>query len=134
MPTTLHCNDDALFRHAEGTTATAELEANIAMCERCTEELAGLRQIATALGAAEVWADQAPSAAAGTTFAEIAALSRRMTLEDNDACQICDAILTGPPAWWETRFRNGGYPPSAGVVRQLLERMRQLLAKSPSQA
>jgi tetratricopeptide (TPR) repeat protein len=134
MRTTLHCNDDALFRHAEGTPATAELEAHIAMCARCTEELAGLRKITRALGAAEVWTDEAPSAAAGTDFAEIAALSRRMTLEDNEACQICDDILTGPAAWWETRFRNHGYQPSAGVVRQLLERMRQLLAKSPSQA
>src|SRR5260370_1425820 len=134
MRTTLNCNDDALFRHAEGTPATAELEAHIAICQRCTEELAGLRQITTALGAAELWADEAPSAAAGATFAEIAALSRRMTLEDNEACQICDDILTGPAAWWETRFRNGGYQPSAGVVRQLLERMRQLLTRSPSQA
>jgi tetratricopeptide (TPR) repeat protein len=134
MRTTIHCDDDALFRHAEGTPATAELEAHIAACERCSTELQGLRFISTALSAAEVWAEEAPSPVGGAGIAELATLSRRMTQEDNEACQICDEILTGPAPWWETRFRNGGYTPTAGIVRQLLERMRQLLVRSPSQA
>lgn len=134
MRTTIHCDDEALSRHADGTPATVELAAHIAACQHCSEELAAQRHIATALRTAEVWVDEAPALAERSRIAEIAALSRRITREDEEACQVCDEILTGPAPWWRMRYRNGGAMPTAGVVRELLERMRHLLAQSPSKA
>src|SRR5258708_26509504 len=121
MRTTIHCDEDALFRHIGGTPVTAELEAHIAACPRCSEELSGLRHITTALRVAQVWIEKPPPATDVTNIAEIAALSRRMKREDEEACQVCDEILIGPAAWWETRFRNGGLTPPAPRGRRRLE-------------
>jgi len=130
----LHCDDDALYRHAEGSAASAELLAHLAACERCSEELSAQHHIAEALRTSEVWLDDQPRPAAMAKLAELAVFSRRLRLEDEAAPEICEDILTGPAPWWATRFRKGGYEPTAGIVRELLERMRQLLSRSPAQA
>jgi tetratricopeptide (TPR) repeat protein len=134
MRMTTHCDDEALYRHADGSTVTAELAAHLAACDRCAEELEAQRHITTALRTSEVWLDDQPRPAAQAKLSELAAFSRHLRDEDAEAPEICDDILTGPAAWWATRYAKSGYEPSAGVVRELLERMRELLARSPAQA
>ena len=134
MRMTTHCDDEALYRHADGTPAGPELAAHLAACTRCSEELDAQRHISAALRTSEVWLDDQPRPAAQARLSELAAFSRRLRQEDEEAPEICDDILTGPAAWWATRFAKSGSEPSAGIVRELLERMRQLLARSPSHA
>lgn len=134
MRMTTHCDDEALSRHADGTPASPELATHLAACLRCAEELDAQRHISAALRTSEVWLDDQPRPAAQARLSELAAFSRRLREEDEEAPEICDDILTGPAAWWANRFAKSGWEPSAGIVRELLERMRQLIARSPSQA
>jgi tetratricopeptide (TPR) repeat protein len=54
--------------------------------------------------------------------------------DEADASRLCDEILTGPSAWWATRLRNTPAAHTAGVVEQLLERMRGTLESKPADA
>ena len=126
MRMTTHCDDEALYRHADGIPATPELAAHLSACDRCSEELAAQRHITEALRTSEVWLDDQPRPAAQARLSELAAFSRRLRLEDDEAPEICDEILSGPSAWWATRYAKSGFEPSAGIVREMLERMRQL--------
>jgi tetratricopeptide (TPR) repeat protein len=134
MRMTSHCDDEALYRHADGTPATAELAVHLAACPRCSEELAAQRHITEALRTSEVWLDDQPRPAAQARLSELAAFSRRLQLEDGEAPEICDDLLSGPPAWWATRYAKSGYEPTAGIVRELLERWRLVIGRAPMQA
>lgn len=134
MRMTTHCDDEALYRHADGTPASPELAAHLAVCPRCTEELDAQRHISAALRTSEVWLDDQPRPAAQARLSELAAFSRRLREEDEEAPEICDYILTGPAAWWATRFAKSGWEPSAGIVRELFERWRQMIGRAPMQA
>lgn len=134
MRMTTCCDDEALHRHADGTPATPELAAHLAACSRCSEELAAQRHISEALRTSEVWLDDQPRPAAMAKLSELAAFSRRIKEEEEDAPELCDEILSGPAPWWATRYAKLGIEPTAGIVRELLERMRQLLGRSPSHA
>jgi tetratricopeptide (TPR) repeat protein len=89
------------------------------------------RELAAALTEAEVWGAErmvVPLPSPLHTF------SRRAAEEEEQASAFCDEILAGPPTWWPQRLRNLPAARTAGVVRHLLERMRQLLERSPSHA
>lgn len=65
---------------------------------------------------------------------EVATFAERVRDEEQAAMALCDALLTGPAAWWQQRLRQSRDACTAGVVRQLLERMRSLLGSSPAKA
>lgn len=89
------------------------------------------QQLVAALGTAEVWALPSSPARAPASVIEF---SRRLADEEATARALCETLLEGPPAWWPQRLRNTPEAKTAGVVRHLLERMRDLLERAPAQA
>ena len=128
-----HYTDEALFRFAEGTsTMGPEIESHLAICGRCSAELGAHREIVEALQSDEVWNEPPPPPR--QFIVDVTEFSARAKAEDVQASALCDEILSGPAAWWSQRMRQNAGTLTAGVVRELLERMRKYLASSPANA
>lgn len=128
-----HYDDEALFQFAEGTSPIAlEIESHVAACERCSTELGNHREIAEALQSDEVWKDAAP--APRQFVVDVTEFADRAKAEDAQASRICDEVLSGPAAWWPQRLRQHDGAYTAGMVRALLDRMRQHINSSPANA
>ena len=52
--------------------------------------------------------------------------AERARLEEERASALCDEILTGPSQWWRQRLWKAEGGATAGMVKQLLDRMRTL--------
>lgn len=129
----MHYDDEALFQYAEGTSPIArEVEAHLAACETCERELGGHREIVEVLRTSDAW-DEAP-AAPRKFVVNVIAFAEQARQEEVEAKRLCDEILTGPSSWWQQRLRKveGAY--TAGMVKELLERMSDLIEASPSKA
>jgi len=61
-------------------------------------------------------------------------LSKRLVAEDRDAAELLGSLTNTPGAWWRTAVMKSPTGRTAGTVRQLLERMRTELRKSPPRA
>lgn len=131
----VHFDDEALFQYAEGTFPNpAEIETHVAACERCASELGSHREIVEALASDEVWKD-APAPAPREFVVDVQEFAERAKSEDISASAICDQVLSGPAAWWPQRLRQHGEAAfTAGMVREMLERMRQQVRSSPANA
>lgn len=128
-----HFDDEALFQYAEGTSPIAtEIESHVASCERCSAELGNHRELVDALQSEAVWKDPMP--APRQFVVDVVEFADRAKSEDAKAAALCDAILSGPAAWWPQRLRQAENVYTAGMVRQLLERMRQFISTSPANA
>jgi tetratricopeptide (TPR) repeat protein len=128
-----HYDDEALFQFAEGTSPIApEIESHVTACQQCSGEIGTHRELVAALQADEVWTDPAP--APRRFVVDVIEFSERVKSEDERAAAICDEILSGPASWWPQRLRQAEGAQTAGMVRQLLDRMRQLLGTSPANA
>ena len=128
-----HYDDEALFQYAEGTSPIAgEIENHVSACERCSTEIGSHREIVEALQADTTWNDPAP--APRQFVVDVASFAAKVREEDDHAAALCDDVLSGPPAWWRQRLRKAENVYTAGMVRQLLDRMRQLLDSSPANA
>jgi tetratricopeptide (TPR) repeat protein len=66
-------------------------------------------------------------------IAALATFKKRLEDEDAAASDLLDSVLKGPSAWWGTSLRKNGTR-SAGVVRQLLSRMRAVSPRVPADA
>ena len=86
----------------------------------------------TALASPLVWEAEAP--APRHFVGNIVAFAARLREEEENARGLCDEILTGPAEWWPQRLRTTQGTDTAGMVRELLERMRQMLERSPAKA
>ena len=129
----MHFDDDTLFRYAEGTSGNAaEIESHVSACEPCSTRVGGHRAVVDALRTAEVWDEQAP--APRQFVLDVVAFAERAKKEEDRARTLCDEILTGPSSWWPQRLRKATDAQTAGMVKELLERMRQMLQSSPSAA
>lgn len=129
----MHFDDDALFRYAEGTSAeAAEIETHVSGCEPCSTRVGGHRVVVDALRTAEVWEDEVP--APRQFVLDVVAFAERARGEEERARGICDEILTGPSSWWPQRLRKAEGAFTAGMVKELLERMRKTLETSPAAA
>src|SRR6185436_9019425 len=129
----MHFDDDALFRYAEGTSAeAAEIETHVSACEQCFTRVGGHRAVVDALRTAEVWEDEVP--APRQFVLDVVAFAERAREEEQRARAICDEILTGPSSWWPQRLRKADRVYTGGMVKELLERMRQMLETSPAAA
>lgn len=135
MTTTSHYDEFALFEYAEGTSEQREeIEAHVADCSECAANIGEHRRFAAALGQPAVW-ESAPSPAAKSRITDLLSINGRIEREDAAAAAIIEDALTGPNAWWRTRLRKADGWRTAGVVRQLLERVRPTMdAGSPANA
>jgi len=129
----MHFDDDALFRYAEGTSAnTEEIETHVSGCQQCSTRVGGHRAVVDALRTADVWEEEAP--APRQFVLDVVAFANRAKQEEERARVLCDEVLSGPSSWWPQRLRKAEGAVSAGMVKELLERMRQMLASSPAAA
>ena len=135
MTTTSHYDEFALFEYAEGTSEQREeIEAHLADCPECSTSIGEHRRFVAALGQPAVW-EQAPESAPKSRITDILSINARLAREDAAAASIVEDALTGPNAWWRTRLRQADGWRTAGVVRQLLERVRPTIdAGSPANA
>jgi tetratricopeptide (TPR) repeat protein len=135
MTTTTHFDDFALFEYAEGTSPRQEeIEAHLADCSSCASNIGEHRLVVEAMSHAAVW-DQAQQPAPPPRTSDLTAFHARLTREDAAAATIVTEAITGPTAWWRNRLRQGTDWRTAGVVRQLLERVRPTIdSGSPANA
>ena len=66
-------------------------------------------------------------------IAALATFKKRLEDEDAAASELLDSALKGPSAWWGNSLRKSGTR-TAGVVRQLLARMRAVSPRVPADA
>ena len=129
-----HYDDESLFQYVEGTSPIAsEIESHVSSCTECAEEIGEQRQLMKILGENEVW-EPAGGTAPRQFVLNVGAFAERARREDREAVEIVDDVLTGPPAWWPQRLRKAQGAYTAGVVKQLLERMFQTAESSPANA
>jgi tetratricopeptide (TPR) repeat protein len=129
----MHFDDDALFEYAEGTSPIAgEIAGHLSACAECASEVGAHREIVDALQNDDAWREEPP--APRRFVADVKNFAEQARLEEADAARLCDDILTGPASWWPTRLRKSNGTLTAGMVKQLLERMRATLESSPANA
>jgi tetratricopeptide (TPR) repeat protein len=96
------------------------------------------RQLAELLRSAAVWHPAETAAAAPPPapkrVRELATLADRLAAEDRAAAELLDSLANTPAAWWRTAIVKSPAGRTAGVVRQLLERVRTLVRTSPPHA
>jgi tetratricopeptide (TPR) repeat protein len=128
-----HYDTETLFAFLEGMTPIdAGIEAHVASCDECAQELRGQRALLATLREPRMWAE-AP-ARLSDAARDAAAFAERMAAEDEAAAMLCAEVLAGPSAWWPQRLRNTDGAATAGMVRQLLVRMRPLIERCPKDA
>src|SRR5690348_14470320 len=66
-------------------------------------------------------------------IAALATFKKRLDDEDAAASELLDSVLKGPSAWWGNSLHKSGTR-TAGVVRQLLARMRSVSSRVPADA
>jgi len=131
----IHYDDEALLMYAEGTSPIrTEISAHVTVCAACAEMLAAHQELAALLKTADVWEQPAaPSMAVASRGRELSTLARRVDAEKTEAEAIVEELLTSPPSWWRTKLlREGGQ--TIGVVRALLDRVREIVPKTPLQS
>lgn len=131
-----HFDDESLFEYVEGTSPKAsEIASHVSSCEECAREVGEQRQLMATLAEGEVWEPAPFTTPAPRQFiVNVSAFAERARLEDERAVILCEEILSGPPAWWKQRLRKSEDAITAGMVKQLLERMRTLIESSPANA
>jgi len=128
-----HYDEEALFEYVEGTSPIAgDIETHVSACDRCSAEVGEQREMIATLSTPEVWDE--PSPAPRQFVVDVATFAQRARIEEQAAVALCDEILTGPAAWWQQRLRQSGRAFTAGMVKQLLDRMRPMLGSSPASA
>jgi tetratricopeptide (TPR) repeat protein len=133
-----HYDDEVIFQYVEGTSEIGqEIEAHAASCGECAGEIGEHREMIEAFRFAEVW-EGSPEPVAEvprpSRLAEAVSLNARLAREETAAEAACDEVLSGPSAWWSTRLRKAGAARTAGLVRQLLGRVRPLIERTPADA
>jgi tetratricopeptide (TPR) repeat protein len=131
-----HFDDESLFEYVEGTSPKAsEIASHVSSCEECAKEVGEQRQMMSTLADGHVWEPVPFNTPAPRQFiVNVAAFAERARLEDERAAILCEEILSGPPSWWKQRLRKAEGATTAGMVKQLLDRMRALIESSPSNA
>src|SRR5947209_2429730 len=80
-----------------------------------------------------VWQPQRNTSPKPERIAALATFKKRLEDEDAAASELLDSVIKGPSAWWGNSLRKSGVR-TAGVVRQLLVRMRSVEERSPADA
>lgn len=132
-----HYDDEALFQYAEGTSPiSTEIASHVAGCDQCSSELGSHRDVVEALRTDEVWPEvwQDPAPAPRQFVVNVVEFADRARAEDVKAAEVCNDVLSGPASWWPQRLRKHESAVTAGMVRQLLERVDDFLGSSPANA
>ncbi|HEX6098740.1 MAG TPA: tetratricopeptide repeat protein [Thermoanaerobaculia bacterium] len=128
-----HYDDESLFQYVEGTSPIAsEIASHVSSCTDCATEVGEHRDLIATLSDKAVW--ESPAQPPRQFVANVSAFAERIRQEDENAVAQCDELLTGPAAWWRQRLRKMERAYTAGMVKQLLERMRSYLESSPAHA
>ena len=128
-----HYDEDSLLEYVQGTSPIAgEIDSHVTSCSVCAAEILERRELVSALSDPEVWESTPPPPR--QYVANVTAFAARARMEDERATALCDEILTGPASWWRQRLRKSEGAYTAGMVKQLLERVRMLLSSSPANA
>ncbi|MEO8379711.1 MAG: tetratricopeptide repeat protein [Acidobacteriota bacterium] len=129
-----HYDEESLFEFVEGTSPIAgEIETHVSSCAECANEVGEQRDIIEALASGESW-ESAPAPAPRHFIVNVTAFAERARSEEEQAKVLCDEILSGPSSWWRQRLRTTDGVATAGMVKQLLNRMRDMLERSPANA
>ncbi|HUP59585.1 MAG TPA: tetratricopeptide repeat protein [Thermoanaerobaculia bacterium] len=129
----MHFDDEALSRYAEGTSPhAAEIESHVPTCDSCSTRVLAHRSVVETLRGNEVWESE-PSPPRQLVV-DLVAFANRAKEEEAHARELCDEILTGPASWWPQRLRKAKDAQTAGMVKELLERMGSFIASSPTNA
>ena len=129
-----HYDDESLFQYVEGTSPIAsEIESHVSSCAECAAEVGEHRDLIAQLGDTELW-DFEPTQPPRQFVVNVASFADRARREDEEAVERCNEILTGPSQWWAQRLRKTPGVYTAGMVKQLLDRMRSGLERSPANA
>jgi tetratricopeptide (TPR) repeat protein len=104
----------------------------VTACDQCSTRVGGHRAVVDALRTSEVWDEEVT--APRQFVLDVVAFAARAKQEEERARILCDEILTGPSSWWPQRLRKAVTAYTAGMVKELLERTRQILETSPAAA
>jgi tetratricopeptide (TPR) repeat protein len=131
-----HYDEDALLEYVEGhSTIGSEIELHALSCAQCAAEIEHQRRMIAALREDEPWQPpQVQAELAAERLAGIVSFKERLDGEDADASARLKQLLNGPSAWWRNAMRKEPGVRTAGMVRQLLGRMRELLERVPADA
>jgi tetratricopeptide (TPR) repeat protein len=80
-----------------------------------------------------VWQPEAP-VRLPQRMVELQSLAGRLVEETRKGAALLDSLANTPSAWWRTAVMKSPDGRNAGVVRQLLERMRTELHRAPARA
>jgi tetratricopeptide (TPR) repeat protein len=128
-----HYDEEALFEYVEGTSPNAgDIESHVSTCGRCSAEVGEQRDMIAQLATEDVW--QSGLSSSRHVPSSVSVLAEQMRREEEEAEVLCGQILTGPSSWWPQRLRKEARALTGGMVKQLLERMRQTLYSSPANA
>jgi tetratricopeptide (TPR) repeat protein len=126
-----HYDPETLVEFAEGSAANAaEIEAHASSCSECANEIEAHRTMIATLRDPSVWNVPRVSPPPQDRISALSAFKHRLEVEDAEAAELLDRILQGPSKWWANALRKGGVR-TAGIVRQLLEREKQLIYRAP---
>ncbi|MDP9194280.1 MAG: tetratricopeptide repeat protein [Acidobacteriota bacterium] len=129
----MHYDDQALFEYVEGTSSiSADIESHVSSCDRCSAEIGEQRDMMAHLSSSDTWAET--PAAPRQFVIDVSAFAEQARKEEHEAIALCDAILTGPAAWWPQRLRQSPRTHTGGMVKELLERTPSMLTSSPANA
>lgn len=118
-----HFDAEALAAYADGVSpCEVEIEAHAAECALCA---AGIEETRALLGVLRDRATWPPEQLDVLAFAE------QSEAEYKAAGAICEEILAAPPSWRAQHARVSADTQTAGIVRELLMRMRATLEHSP---
>lgn len=90
------------------------------------------RELAELLRSPAVW--QGTQVSPPPRVREMTAFSQRLATEDREAGELLDSLANTPITWWRTAIVKSPIGRTAGIVRQLLDRMRTERTKSPARA
>jgi len=92
------------------------------------------RKLAELLRSPEVWQKAETPVPRKAKVQEVTGLADRLAAENHEVAALLDTLVSTPPAWWRTAILKSPIGRSASTVRQLLERTRTEVRKSPSRA
>jgi tetratricopeptide (TPR) repeat protein len=132
-----HYDEETLLEYVEGTSAQGEeIAVHVAACRECATEIDGHREMIEAMKQPSVWnrrrLEQGTPPA--ERLARLTSFKQRLDGEDAAARELVATLLKGPSAWWRNAVRQNASAFTAGMVRQLLAKMRDLYARAPSDA
>jgi tetratricopeptide (TPR) repeat protein len=81
-----------------------------------------------------VWVEDMPAPRPPQRVMELASLAQRLETEKREATALLDSLEGKPSTWWRNGVLKSPAGRTAGTVRQLLERMRDEVRKSPIRA